>query len=246
MDNKQWIFGRHPVLEALQAGQAIEKVYLQQGTRGDFEKELRRICRSQEVPLSVIPKEKINWMVNGNHQGVVALQGIAAYQKLEDILPRLFEQSETPLLLLMDGVTDTRNFGAIARSAELFGVGAIVLPGKGSAGLTPDALKTSAGALSRIPVCRVRSMVSTVEYLQNNDVTVLASDLNGEHSLPNIDMKGAVALVLGSEGAGISKGVAKAVDDRFYIPQLGELNSLNVSVAAGIILYESMRQRTQK
>lgn len=245
MDNKQWIFGRHPVLEALQAGQAIEKVYLQQGTRGDFEKELRRICRSQEVPLTVIPKEKINWMVKGNHQGVVALQGVAVYQKLENILPFLYEEGKIPLLLLLDGVTDTRNFGAIARSAELFGVHAIVLPGKSSAGMTPDSLKTSAGALSRLPVCRVKSLVSTIEYLQNSGVTVFASDLNAERSLPDLDMQGPVALVLGSEGDGISKGVAKAADERFYIPQLGELNSLNVSVAAGIMLYESMRQRTQ-
>jgi 23S rRNA (guanosine2251-2'-O)-methyltransferase len=157
----------------------------------------------------------------------------------------LYEQSQTPLLLLLDGVTDTRNFGAIARSAELFGVHAIVLPGKSSAGLTPDALKTSAGALSRLPVCRVKSLVSTIEYLQNSGVTVFASDLNAEQSLPDLDMKGPVALVLGSEGDGISKGVAKAADGCFYIPQLGELNSLNVSVATGIMLYESMRQRTR-
>jgi 23S rRNA (guanosine2251-2'-O)-methyltransferase len=243
MEEKQWIFGRHPVLEALQANQPIEKVWLQQGTRGDFEKELRRICRSHEVPITFIPKEKLNRMVQGNHQGVIALQGVAAYQDLEKILPFIYENSQVPLLLLLDGVTDTRNFGAIARSAELCGVHAIVIVSKGSAGLTPDALKTSAGALARIPVCRVKSLVSTVEYLQNSGLSVFASDLSGEKTLPELDLKGPTAFVLGDEGAGISKKVAKAADMSFNIPQLGEMNSFNVSVAAGIMLYESMRQR---
>lgn len=243
MEQKQWIFGRHPVLEALQAGQPVEKVWLQQGTRGDFEKELRRLCRQHRIPLTIIPKEKLNRMVRGNHQGVVGLQAVAAYQQLEDILPFIYEKGEQPLILLLDGVTDTRNFGAIARSAELCGVHALVIPAKGSAGLTPDALKTSAGALARIPVCRVKSLVSTIELLQQSGVPVFASDLSGNQSLPDMQLGGPAALVLGSEGEGISRGVAKAADQCFKIPQLGTLNSFNVSVAAGIMLYETMRQR---
>ena len=244
MEQKQWIFGRHPVLEALQAGQAVEKVWLQQGTRGDFEKELRHLCRDHQIPMTIIPKEKLNRMVKGNHQGVVAMQAVAPYQQLDNILPFIYEKGEQPLILLLDGVTDTRNFGAIARSAELCGVHALVIPVKGSAGLTPDALKTSAGALARIPVCRVKSLVSTIQLLQESGLRVMASDLSGDAFLPGLDLRGPTALVLGSEGEGISKGVAQAADKCFKIPQLGTLNSFNVSVAAGIMLYESMRQRT--
>lgn len=243
MEQKQWIFGRHPVLEALQSAQAVEKVWLQQGTRGEFEKELRHLCKAQQVPMTMIPKEKLNRMVRGNHQGVVALQAVASYQQLDDILPFIYEKGEQPLILLLDGVTDTRNFGAIARSAELCGVHALVIPVKGSAGLTPDALKTSAGALSRLPVCRVKSLVSTIEFLQQSGVRVLASDLSGEQFLPDLELTEPIALVLGSEGDGISRGVAQAADECFKIPQLGTLNSFNVSVAAGIMLYETMRQR---
>lgn len=240
---KQWIFGRHPVLEALQANQAIEKIWLQQGTRGDFEKNLRRLCKHNSVPITVIPKERLNKLSKGNHQGVVALLAAAAYQELEDIIPFVYEQSQTPLFLLLDGVTDVRNFGAIARSAELCGVQAIIIPAKGSAGLTAEAVKTSAGALSRIAVCRVKSLVSTINYLQESGIQVFASDLSGQKFLHQLDLNIPLALVLGSEGDGISKGVAKAADACFKIPQLGDINSFNVSVANGIMLYETMRQR---
>lgn len=243
MERKQWIFGRHPVLEALSGGQAIEKVWLQQGTRGDLEKQLRHLCREHKVPMTFLPKERISKLVKGNHQGVVALMAAAAYQNLENILPFVYEQGDIPLILLLDGVTDVRNFGAIARSAELCGVHAIVIPSKGSAGLTGEAVKTSAGALNRIPVCRVKSLVSTISYLQESGLKVLASDLSGEQFLHDFDLQDPLALVLGSEGEGISKGVAKAADACFKIPQLGTLNSFNVSVANGIMLYETMQQR---
>ncbi|RMF01554.1 MAG: 23S rRNA (guanosine(2251)-2'-O)-methyltransferase RlmB [Bacteroidetes bacterium] len=243
MEAKEWIFGRHPVIEAIEAGQSIDKVWLQQGTRGPLEKDLRRLCRANDIPLVFSPKEKLNRMVKGNHQGVVALVAAGTYQQLEDILPHLYEQGQTPLFLILDGVTDTRNFGAIARSAELCGVHAIIIPAKGSASLSSDALKTSAGALARIPVCRVNSLVTTIKYLQEAGLRVLASDLSGETYLHELDLQGPLALVLGSEGEGISKGVARAATQCFRIPQLGTLNSFNVSVAAGIMLYETMRQR---
>lgn len=242
-DKKQWIFGRHPVLEALQAGQSLEKVWLQRGTRGEFEKNLRRLCRDRQVPMTITDKDRLSKMVRGNHQGVVALLTAATYYKLEDVLPFVYEQSQVPLMLILDGVTDVRNFGAIARSAELCGAQAIIIPSKGSAGLTAEAVKTSAGALSRLPVCRVKSLVSTIQYLQESGVQVFASDLSGKGFLHELDLSGPVALVLGSEGDGISQGVARAADACFKIPQIGTLNSFNVSVAAGIMLYETMRQR---
>lgn len=246
MADKSIIYGRHPVIEALQSDQPVDKVYLLKGTRGDFERELRHLCRDTEVPLQYIPKEKLNKMAGGNHQGVAAMLAAVPYQKLADVLPHLYEQGVTPLLLLLDGVTDVRNLGAIARSAEVCGAHALVIPSKNSAGLTAAAVKSSAGALLRIPVCRESSLVTSIEFLQQSGLTVLASDLTGERHLHDFDLTGPLALVLGSEDTGISTGVARAATERFRIPQQGELNSFNVSVAAGIMLYETMRQQLLK
>lgn len=237
------IYGRHPVVEALQSGAAVDKVYLQQGTRGELEKEIRHLCRDLDIPMTFIPKEKMQRMTKGNHQGVVAQMAAATYQHLADILPHLYEQGKTPLLLLLDGVTDVRNLGAIARSAEVCGADAIIVPHKNSAGLTADAMKSSAGALGRLPVCREKSMVNTVTYLQQSGVAVFASDLQADQYLHELDLCEPCCLVMGAEGEGISTGVARAADVRFKIPQAGTLNSFNVSVAAGILLYETMRKR---
>ena len=240
---QQLIYGRHPVVEALRSGQPVDKVYLLQGTRGEIEKELRHLCRDREVPLTMIPKEKLQRMVKGNHQGVAAQMAAAPYQKITDILPFIYEQGQIPLLLLLDGVTDVRNLGAIARSAEICGAHAIIIGQKNSAGLTPDAVKSSAGALSRLPVCREKSLVNTIEYLQESGLRVAASDLKAEQNLAELDLTAPLCLVLGSEGEGISTGVAQAANLRFRLPQVGTLNSFNVSVAAGIMLYESMKAR---
>ncbi|MCP9234515.1 23S rRNA (guanosine(2251)-2'-O)-methyltransferase RlmB [Lewinella sp. JB7] len=237
------IYGRHPVLEALAAGQPVDKVYLQQGTRGDFEKELRQSCKLHAVPMTLIPQAKLQRMVRGNHQGVVAQLAAAPYHRVEDVLPQVYERGEIPLFLLLDGVTDVRNLGAIARSAEVCGAQTIIIPQKNSAGLTADAVKSSAGALARLPVCREKSLVNTVEFLQMSGVRVIASDLNAERYLHELELTGPLCIVMGAEHEGISTGVARAADVTFRIPQAGTLNSFNVSVAAGILLYETMRNR---
>ena len=243
MKQSDVIYGRHPVLEALAAGQPVDKVYLQQGTRGEFEKELRQACKLHDVPMTLVPPAKLQRMVRGNHQGVVAQIAAAAYQKVEDVLPHIYERGESPLLLLLDGVTDVRNLGAIARSAEVCGAHALIIPQKNSAGLTADAVKSSAGALSRIPVCREKSLVNTVELLQMSGVRVIASDLAAEADLRTISLTGPLCIVMGAEDEGISTGVGRAADLTFRIPQVGELNSFNVSVAAGILLFEAMKAR---
>lgn len=237
------VYGRHPVLEALASGHPVDKVFLQQGTRGEFEKELRAACKLHEVPFTVIPPAKLGRMTRGNHQGVVAQLAAAAYQKTEDLVPLLYERGQTPLLLMLDGVTDVRNLGAIARSAEVCGAHGLIIPRKNSAGLTADAVKSSAGALLRLPVCRERSLVNTVELLQMNGIQVVASDLDAERYLHELELTEPLCLVMGAEGEGISEGVGRAADTRFKIPQAGEMNSFNVSVAAGILLYETMRRR---
>ncbi|MEM8582837.1 MAG: 23S rRNA (guanosine(2251)-2'-O)-methyltransferase RlmB [Bacteroidota bacterium] len=241
--NQQLIYGRHPVLEALQSDQSIDKVYLQKGTRGEFERELRLACKAREIPMTIIPKEKLRRLVRGNHQGVAAQLAAAAYQRITDVLPFLFEQGKNPLLLLLDGITDVRNLGAIARSAEICGAHAIIIGQKNSAGLTADAVKSSAGALGRIPVCREKSLINTIEYLQESGVRVAASDLQAELDISELDSSAPICLILGSEGDGISQGVARSSDLRFRLAQVGTLNSYNVSVAAGIMLYHCMLAR---
>ena len=240
---KNIIYGRHPVLDAVKNGTPFDKILLQQGTRGEFEKEVRFLSRKHQIPLQVIPKERMAKFTRGNHQGIIGLLSLITYQRLENILPMIYEQSQTPLILLLDGVTDVRNFGAIARSAEICGVHALVIPQKKSAQINSEALKTSAGALTKIPVCREGSLINTIEYLQQSGIPVLASSLRATKKLYDLDLSGPVALVVGSEGEGISKAVAQKVDQPFIIPQVGTTDSFNVSVATGIMLYEVMRQR---
>ncbi len=240
------IYGRHPVTEAIRSGQTIDKVLLQQGTRGEFEKEIRHLCKAAGIPMQVVPREKLSQIVSGNHQGVIALVSLGTYYALEDLLPNIFERSQTPLLLLLDGVTDVRNFGAIARTAECMGAQALVVPQKGSALINADAMKASAGALSKIPVCRERSLSKAVELLQQSGVRVYASDLQAEQCVFELDFRHPTAFLLGSEGAGVSPALLRQADARFIIPQSGETDSLNVSVAAGMMLYEATRQRLTK
>lgn len=237
------IFGRHPVVEAIQSGVAFDKLILQQGVRGEFEKEIRQLSREFDIPLQVAPKERLRKWTTANHQGIVGLQSLIPYHRVEDILPLIYERSETPLLVLLDGVTDVRNLGAIARSAECVGAHALIIPKKGSALINGEAIKTSAGALNRIPVCRESSLINAIELLQQSGVRVLVSDLQAKKYVYDLDMRGPVALVVGSEDTGISTGVAQRADERFIIPQAGDTDSFNVSVAAGIMLYETIRQR---
>jgi 23S rRNA (guanosine2251-2'-O)-methyltransferase len=237
------IYGRHPVMEAVKAGKSIDKVMLQQGIRGEYEKELRFICKQNEVQLQVVPKERLNRFINGNHQGVIGFISLIEYQSIENVLPLIYEQSETPLFLILDGVTDVRNFGAIARSAEIAGVHAIIIPQKGAALINADAIKTSAGALTKVPVCRENSLINTIEFLQNSGVQVYASSLEAEGLIQNLDFKIPIALIVGSEDLGIQQSVMRKADKTFIIPQVGTSDSFNVSVAAGIMLYEVMRQR---
>ncbi len=237
------ICGRHPILDAVQSGRPMHRILFQEGLRGEFEKEIRHLCRDYNVPLQVVPKERLNKFVRGNHQGIVGFISLAEFVSIEDLLPTIFEKSENPLLLILDGITDVRNFGAIARSAECSGVHALIQPAKGSAHINEDSLKTSAGALARIPVCRENSLIKTIEFLQNSGIQVVASDLTGRKKIFDLDFTLPTAIVLGSEGEGVSEGVLRKVNERFIIPQIGTTDSFNVSVAAGIMLYETMRQR---
>ena len=237
------IYGRHPVVDIIRSGKPVDKLLLQQGIRGDFEKEIRHLCKEYDIPFKVVPKDRLNKFSNGNHQGVIALLSPIQYFKIEDVLPMVYEQSRTPLFLLLDEVTDVRNFGSIARSAEVCGADAIIIPSKGAARINEDAMKTSAGALSKIPVCRSSSLMNAIEYLQLMGIQIVASNLQAKKKLYDLDLKVPTAFIIGSEDLGVSPALLRKADEQFIIPQLGETDSLNVSVATGIMLYEVMRQR---
>ena len=242
--NKNLIIGRHPILDTIQSGGSIDKIFLQKSISKDFDTEIRKACREYGIPMQYVPKEKLNRMTSKNHQGVVGFLSMIEYKKLEDLIPFIYEQSGTPLFLILDGITDVRNFGAIARSAELCGVQAIIIPQKGGAAINEDALKTSAGALSKIGVCRESSLKKAIEKLKLNGIAVLGASLQAKQALYDLDFIGPIAIVMGSEGRGISREIEKLLDNTFLIPQVGTTDSFNVSVATGISLYEVLRQRS--
>jgi 23S rRNA (guanosine2251-2'-O)-methyltransferase len=244
MADSNLIYGHHPVTEAIRAGKAVEKVFFQQGERGEVEKEIRHLTKEYGIPLQVVPKEKLNKMVKGQHQGVVAHLALVEYQSIEDVLPLVFESGENPLLVVLDGVTDVRNFGAICRSAECIGAHAVIVPQSGSALANEEAMKASAGALARMRVCRVKSLFSTVDYLKECGVQVVSTALT-HRSVPvhEADFNVPTAILMGSEGEGVHPKLLKMSDLVVKIPQATDFDSFNVSVAAGIVLYEAYRQR---
>ena len=241
MDNNL-IFGIRPVVEAIEAGREIEKLYIRKGAEGQLMTELRDLCLRHRVHVQEVPVEKLNRLVRGNHQGVVAQIAAIAYVQLDDILERV-PDDETPLVVLFDGVTDVRNFGAIARSAECAGAHGLIAPLKNSAPVNAEAIRASAGALTTIPVCRVGSIRNTIKTLQAEGFQVVAATEKSRKLLYDADLRRPTALVMGAEETGISKEVLKLCDERLAIPLIGRIESLNVSAAAAVMLFEVVRQR---
>ena len=233
------IIGRHPVLEALRNGQPLDKVMTDRMMNIP---ELLTLCKQQGVPIQKVPKEKLD-KLGANHQGVAAYRAQVEYTDLEVLVPHLFEQGQTPLFVVLDRITDVGNFGAISRSAEVLGAHALIFPARESAQLNADAVKRSSGALLRIALCRVKDLAAAVRLLQQSGIRVIAADGRGKTAIDQIDLRQPSALVLGSEGEGIATDILRKADEVAHIPQAGELDSLNVSVAAGILLYEVQRQR---
>ena len=241
MDNNL-IFGIRPVVEAIEAGREIEKLYIRKGAEGQLMTELRDLCLRHRVRVQEVPVEKLNRLVRGNHQGVVAQIAAIAYVQLDDILERV-PDDETPLVVVFDGVTDVRNFGAIARSAECAGAHGLIAPLKNSAPVNAEAIRASAGALTTIPVCRVGSIRNTLKTLQAEGFQVVAATEKSRKLLYDADLRRPTALVMGAEETGISKEVLKLCDERLAIPLIGRIESLNVSAAAVVMLFEVVRQR---
>jgi 23S rRNA (guanosine2251-2'-O)-methyltransferase len=237
------IIGQKKVIEAMNAGEQIERIYLANNIYGRQSDELRRIAEQHEIPVNKVPIEKINGFNIENHEGCVALIGKIKYQDLQQVISFVVERGEVPLFLILDGITDIRNIGALARTAYCCGVDAIIIPDKGVGALNEDAIATSAGALENISVCRVNSLMKAVDELHLNGIKVYASEMTADKKIFDLNFAEPCAIVMGSEDKGIFPALMKICDEQFSIPMKGGFESLNVSVAAGMILYEAMRQR---
>jgi len=244
MKEKEMIFGIRAVMEAVEAGKDIDKVLVKRELSGDLFMELQQLLRTYEIPLQRVPLERIDRITRKNHQGVIAFTSAVTYQKLEDILPALYEEGKNPFIVVLDGVTDVRNFGAIARTCEVAGVHAIVIPAKGSVTVNADAIKTSAGALHTIPVCREQNLREAIIFLKNSGVKVVAATEKAARFYTDSDYSVPTAIVMGAEDTGVATDHLRASDELVRIPQFGSIQSLNVSVAAGVLIYEVIRQRS--
>jgi 23S rRNA (guanosine2251-2'-O)-methyltransferase len=240
---KNIIAGRNPVIEALHAGTGVDKVLLLKTATGDNVQQIKELARQLQVPVQLVPIEKLNQLTNVQHQGVVAFRAAVHYIDLQQVIDVLNEKGEVPLLLLLDGITDVRNIGAIARTAVCCGAQAIIIPDKGVAALGEDAVKASAGALEHLHICRVNSLMKAVDTLHLNGIKVYASEMTAKAHLHEVNLAEPCAIVMGSEDKGVFPALLKICDGVFKIPMVGQFESLNVSVAAGMILYETMKKR---
>lgn len=240
---KDMIFGIRAVIEAIQAGKEIDKILLRRDMTSDLARELFTAMNGLEIPVQKVPLEKLNRITMKNHQGVIAFISPVAYQRIEDIIPTIYEEGRMPFIVVLDGVTDVRNFGAIARTCECAGVDAIVVPLKGGAALNGDAVKTSAGALMKIPVCREQNLTDALKYLNSCGIKIMAATEKAKQNYTEVIMSEPIAIVMGSEDEGVSPENIRLCDEMIRIPMLGTIESLNVSVAAGVLIYEAVRQR---
>lgn len=237
------VIGRKAIIDAMFSGKYLERIYMQSTVHGETIDEIKKLAEKNGVPINKVPVEKLNSFNISNHEGCVAIISKIQYQDLQDVISFIVEKGEVPLFLILDGITDIRNIGAIARSAFCFGVNAIIIPDKGVGALNEDAILTSAGALEKIAICRVNSLMKTVDDLHMNGIKVYASEMKSTMKLYDLHFAEPCAIVLGGEEHGVHPALMKICDEQFQIPMTGDFESLNVSVASGIILYETMKQR---
>ena len=243
MENNDFIFGVRPVIEALDSGKGIDKILMSRNITSDISKEILQKAEKANVPVQKVPIEKLNRITRKNHQGVIAIDSPVAYARLDFLVPKLYEDGIVPLAVVLDGVTDTRNFGAIARSAECAGASFIIIPEKNSASVTPDAVRASAGALFHLPVCRVKNLKEAITQLHDSGYQIVGASEKSSELYTAVDFTIPTAIVMGAEDKGLSKEVINICDKLAAIPIIGQIGSLNVSVATAVILYEAVRQR---
>ncbi len=237
------IFGIRAVIEAIKADKEIDKIFMRRDMSNELSKELFAVLGDKQVPIIKVPVEKLNRLTKKNHQGVVAFISAVTYQHIEDIIPTLYEEGKNPFIVILDGVTDVRNFGAIARTCECAGVHAIVVPVRGGAAVNADAVKTSAGALHTLPICRAENLTETIKFIKASGLKVIAASEKTSKNYTQADYSSPVAILMGAEDIGIAPENLRICDEMVSIPILGNIQSLNVSVAAGILIYEGVRQR---
>lgn len=238
------IIGRQPVLEALKDHKQLERIYLQKNTLGDVIPEIRKYALQLQVPVNVVPIEKLNSLTRANHQGVIAISGLVQYTDLQQTIDHVVAEGKVPLFMMLDGITDVRNIGAMTRTAVCCGAQAIIIPDKGVGALNEEAMKSSAGALEKIYICRVSSLLKAIDTLHLNGIAVYTSEMKADKMVQEANFSVPCCVVMGAEDKGIQSYIVKAADERFRIPMAGEFDSLNVSVSAGIILFEALKQRT--
>ena len=241
---KTLILGKEAVMQAIESGRQLDRIYLQNNLHGRSIEEIKSLALQHNIPVNKVPVEKLNGFNISDHEGIVAQIARVQYQDLQEIISFVVEEGETPLFLLLDGITDIRNIGGIARTAYCCGVHALIIPDKGVGALNEDAVLTSAGALEKISVCRVNSLMKAVDELHLNGIKVFASEMTANKNVFDCDLKEPCAIIMGNEEKGIYPALMKICDERFKIPMTGDFESLNVGVATGMILYEVMRQRT--
>jgi 23S rRNA (guanosine2251-2'-O)-methyltransferase len=237
------IIGRQPLIEAIQSGRAIDKILFQRNISGESIGDIRKLAKEFNIPIQQVPPEKLHTLTRANHQGVIAFAALVAYMNLQQVIDEVVGRGQAPLFIILDGVTDVRNIGAIARTAVCCGAQALIIPDKGVGALNEEAMKSSAGALEKIHICRVNSLMKAVDELHLNGIKVFASEMTADNNLYELKLTEPCAIIMGSEDNGVYPALMKICDGKFKIPMAGDFESLNVSVAAGMILYEAMRQR---
>lgn len=243
MKHKNVIFGVHPVLEAIKSGKSFDKIFLQNGLDREVISRIISACKEVDIACQFVPIQKLNRITGKNHQGVIGFTSPIDFYDIEQVVPGIFEDGHVPLILILDKITDVRNFGAICRTAEFSGVHTVIIPNRESASINEDAIKTSAGALFNIPICRYFSLKKAIEYLKNSGIQIVACTEKTHINYTDVSFTTPTAMILGSEGEGISEVLLNLSDIKCKIPQIGQTNSLNVSVAAGIFIFEAIRQR---
>ncbi len=243
MKKENIIYGIRPIIEAVKSGKEIDKILIQTGLNNELYFQLRKLINEFEIPFQYVPVKKLNRITSKNHQVVICFISNIAYHNIENLLPGIYEDGKLPLLLILDRITDVRNMGAIARTAECAGVHAIIIPEKGSAQINSDTIKASAGSLYKIPVCKSKNLKNTIEYLKESGVQIIAATEKAGNYYTSADFTKPTAIIMGSEENGVSGEYLKRSDFKVKIPILGDIESLNVSVATGVILYEAVNQR---
>ena len=243
IEKNEMIFGVRAVIEAIQAGKEIDKILIKRDIQSDLSKELFAAIKGTMIPVQRVPVERINRITKKNHQGVVAYISSITYQRTEDLVPYLFEQGRNPILIMLDGITDVRNFGAIARTCECAGVDAVIIPSKNSVTVNADAVKTSAGALHILPVCREQNLTATIKFLKESGFKIVAATEKGDYDYTKANYTDPVCIIMGAEDTGVPYEHLALCDEWIKIPMAGTIESLNVSVAAGVLIYEAVKQR---